>query len=86
MAKDERVLLSEAIEQLECTPSEIRRMIEDGELIAHRDDPTGPLLVSQRSIDDFLDAEDDDKPEVGDGFDAGYDEGWADALAERNED
>ena len=86
MPKDKYVVLSEAIEQLECSPSEVRRMIEDGELDGRRDGPTGPLLVSQKSIDDHLEREEDDQDEGADCLDDAYDEGWADAMAERSED
>ncbi len=69
MATKKHATLSEAMDQLDCSPSEVRRLIEEEVLVARRDDPTGPLRISQASIDEYLDAEDDDE-EAGD-FDSG---------------
>ncbi len=81
MSQEDRFLvLSEAAEDLELSVAEVRRLVEEGELEGHRDEPTGPLLITKESVDDYADEADDDADE--DAFDRGYNEGHADGLAE----
>ena len=77
--------VSETAERTGRSASEIRRLVEEEELEGHRDEPTGPLLVSEESVEEFLDDEDDDRDDdeaADDAFDRGYDEGFADGKAE----
>lgn len=77
--------LSEAAKLIGEAPSVVRRMVEEGELKGRRRSMTAPIEILESSLNDFLDAEPDDGEGEDDEFDRGYDEGFADASAERKD-
>ena len=73
---------AEAADELEVSPSTVRRLVEEGELKSKRRTRHGPLLISEESIEDYMDSLEDgdtEHPEVERAYDEGYDEGVRDA-------
>lgn len=83
--KNKWILLRTSAEDHDPSSAEVRRLTEDGELRARRDDPTGPLMISQGSLEDYREEEarDGDGDVADADFDSRYDEGWAGAMAEK---
>ena len=85
----EYLTTSEAAEKMEVSPATVRRLIEDEELDGKRRTKSGPWLVSEESIEKYLEeieSGERESPDYAKGFDAGYDEGFSDAEAETKPD
>jgi excisionase family DNA binding protein len=79
----------EAAEELGCSPSTVRRLIEEGELKGRRLTSGGPYQILEKDLEAFLKEIEDGtrrSPEADEAYQEGYDAGVQDASCDRDED